>query len=141
MSKPRKSHLVLVDRSLNRAIGIKYVIFAAFGLVGVARGIPAFAATGGTLIETIYAGLILIVCSIAAPIAWNGVHEKKELYAGIGVITVILTYVVALIVLAVQGLGSRDSLAVIATALLVLPTWRTFFLFGKVRRGEKLNGS
>jgi hypothetical protein len=133
---PRKP--ILVDSSLHTAFAIKYAIYAAFGLLGTVYGPPSIAlVAGATVAHTV--SLIIFVCSIVAMAATLRSHikpiwKKVELYSTIGVVSFVSVYFVSAATLAVLGDSSRANLAIIAIALIVLPTWRILQIIKESRR-------
>lgn len=119
---------VLVDNSLNRAFALKYAIYALFGVSGVVTHIPSLAIVAGEAAATILAGTVAISGVLASIAAWNsikkGVWVKRELYATIVLVAFVGVYDAALVILTILGVGDRINLAIIATALLVMPGWR-----------------
>lgn len=119
---------VLADNSLNRAFAVKYAIYAAFGVSGVITHIPSLAIIAGEAAATILAGVVALTGVLAAISAWNsiagGVWVRRELYATITLCAFIAMYDIALYILSIVGVGDRINLAIIATALLVMPLWR-----------------
>lgn len=132
-----KSLPVLTDNSLNRAFSVKYAIYSLFGLSGVITHIPSISLVAGETIATLIAGIVAVSGALASISAWNyikgGKWVKRELYATIVLIAFVLVYDVALIYLASQGEGNRVNLAIIATALLVMPTWRMRYILKGTR--------
>lgn len=119
---------VLVDNSLNRAFALKYAIYALFGVSGVVTHIPSLAIVAGEAAATILAGTVAVSGILASIAAWNsikmGVWVKRELYATIVLVAFVGVYDIALVILTILGVGDRLNLAIIATALLVMPGWR-----------------
>lgn len=132
-----KSLPVLTDNSLNRAFSVKYAIYSAFGLSGVVTHIPSIALVAGDFIATLVAGIVAVSGALASLSAWNfikgGKWLKRELYATIVLVAFVLVYDIALIYLATQGEGNRINLAIIATALLVMPSWRMRYILKSTR--------
>ena len=119
---------VLVDNSLNRALSLKYAIYAAFGLSGVITHIPSLAIVAGEAAASLLAGIVMVSGILASISAWHSVEQgvwiKRELYATIVLVTFVGVYDIALIALTFLGVGDRLNLAIIAAALLVMPSWR-----------------
>lgn len=119
---------VLVDNSLNRAFALKYAIYAAFGVSGVITHIPSLSIFAGEAAASILAGIVAVSGALASVAAWNGVKQgvwvKRELYATIILVVFVAVYDAALVILTILGIGDRVNLAIIATALLVMPTWK-----------------
>lgn len=119
---------VLVDNSLNRALAIKYAIYAAFGLSGVITHIPSLAIFAGEAAASFLAGVVCVSGILASVASWHSVQQgvwiRRELYATIVLVVFVGIYDLALIVLTILGIGDRVNLAIIAAALLVMPSWR-----------------
>ncbi len=134
---------VFTDAWLHVAFMFKYLIFAAFGLVGALSSVPAIAAVAGALYEFLWAISIAVVnAATVGLIAYNIKHGydrtstraiEWEWYATFLIIGLVLTYSVALITLSLGGSDTRDSLAIISMALLVFPVWRIRFLYRIIR--------
>lgn len=134
---PTRSVPVLTDNSLNRAFAVKYAIYSLFGLSGVITHIPSVAEITGEVVATLLAGIVCIAGALASVSAWHSVKEgvwvKRELYATIVLVSFVAVYNIALIYLAAIGSVSRVNLAIIASALLVMPIWRIRFILKKSR--------
>lgn len=132
-----KSIPILVDNGLNRAFAIKYAIYALFGFTGIFTHIPSVEAVVGTAVATTVAACVFLSSTAASIAAWNfrrGLRWwKAELYSTYFLISFVLIYNVALIYLTAVGSESRLNLAVVATALLVMPIWRIRDLIKKGR--------
>lgn len=128
---------VLVDNSLNRAIAIKYVIYALFGLAGVLTTIPSVTELAGEVSAALLASIVMVSSIGAAVAAWNSTKnikwEKIEIFTTITMVCFIGVYNFALIYLSIAGDVDRINVAVIASALLVIPIWRIRYLFKKNR--------
>jgi uncharacterized membrane protein YidH (DUF202 family) len=129
---------VLVDNGLNRAFGIKYFVYALFGFTGIFTHIPSLEALTGAAVAQIVA-ICVFVSSLAAGVAaWNfqrGIRwMKAEVYSTYFMISFVLIYNAALVILTLNGDTDRLNLAVLATALLVMPIWRVRDLIKKGRR-------
>lgn len=129
-SKRRKP--LLVDDSLNKAFTVKYVIYALFGLSGVLVGIPSITIVAGEWASTLLAAIVAVSSTLAAIASWHSIKGGKwvgrELYATIIAVVFLGVYSVTLIVLALQGVGNRSNLAIIALAFLVFPIWKILFI-------------
>lgn len=128
---------ILVDNGLNRAFAIKYAIYSAFGLTGIFTQLPSVEQVTGLLVATIVAACVFLSGLVASVSAWN-FHRglrwwKAELYSTYFLISFVLIYNIALIYLTATGSESRLNLAVVATALLVMPIWRIRDLIKKGR--------
>lgn len=132
------THPVLVDRSLNRALAIKYGIYSLFGLVGAIINVPAIrelsAVSIGPAFELFWTLSVFITAAIAARYAWSGTHERQEMLATGAMFGFVSGYATSIFLLAFQGDDNRLAGAIIASALLVIPWWRMTFLFGKLRK-------
>lgn len=128
---------VLVDNGLNRAFSIKYAIYSLFGLTGIFTHIPSLAEVSGDLAAQIVAVCVFLSAGCAAVFAWNN-HRglrwlKAELYSTIFLVSFVAVYNTALVYLSITGDVQRTNLAVVATALLVMPIWRIRDLIRKGR--------
>lgn len=126
---------LLVDNSLNRAFAIKYGIYAVFGFSGMVSHVPSIALVAGQLVATIVGGIIGVAGVWAAASAWNFMKsprwQRSEVYATVTLVAFVSVYVATLLYLAAIGEGSRLNLAIIATALLVMPIWRIRYIIKK----------
>ena len=138
MSRHTRSIPILVDSSLNRAIGIKYVIYAVFGLTGIFTHIPSVAELTGAGVATVMAVLVMVFATSAAIGAFKSIQserwERVELHSTIALISFVSVYNFSLIYLAITGSEGRVNLAVLATALLVMPIWRVRYIIRKSRK-------
>lgn len=129
---------VLVDNSLNRAFAIKYAIYALFGLTGIFTKIPSVMEVAGGVVAQIVAACVFLSAAVAALGAWRyqrGLRwMKTEIYATYFMISFVMIYNIALVYLTINGSTDRLNLAVLATALLVMPIWRVRDLIKKGRR-------
>lgn len=129
---------VLVDNSLNRAIAIKYAIYALFGLAGVITNVPSIEQLAGQAIATVLAAIVMVSSVTAGVSAWNcaknAIWERIEIFSTIVMVCFIAVYNFALIWLSILGDVGRINVAVIAMALLVIPIWRIRYL---VRKNQK----
>lgn len=127
-----KRRPVLVDNSLNTAFAVKYFIFAAFGLTGMIVHIPALATVAGEAVATFLAGVVALSGFAAAICVLNSYRSarwvRSEFYTTVTLVAFTAVYNICLIYLAVIGAGSRINLAVIATALLVMPIWKLYYI-------------
>ena len=134
---PTRSVPILTDNSLNRAFAVKYAIYSLFGLSGLITHIPSIAAVVGEVIATFLAGVVFISSALASVSAWHsvkgGAWVKRELYATIVLVSFVAVYNITLIYLAAIGSTSRINLAIIASALLVMPIWRIRYILKKSR--------
>lgn len=135
MNKRRQP--VLTDSSLNVALSVKYIIFSLFGWSGMVFAIPSVSEVAGVRVAQVLGaaiGVLGILASIATIRAVKSVHwETVELYATIALVSFVSMYNVCLIYLTVHGSDSRIGLAIIATALLVMPVWRVLSIIKKPR--------
>jgi hypothetical protein len=131
---------VLVDNSLNRAFAIKYIVYALFGFTGIFTQIPSVAEVAGGTVAQIVAGCVFLSSAIASVGAWGyqrGLRwMKAEIYATYFMISFVMIYNIALVYLTLNGSTDRLNLAVLATALLVMPIWRVRDL---IKRGRREN--
>jgi hypothetical protein len=134
--KHTRSIPILVDNSLNRALSIKYAIFAMFGFTGILTGIPSIVEVSGYVVATIIAAVVMVTAGFASVATWNtekGVGwQKLAIYSIIAFISFSLVYNVALIWLTLLGDAGRANVAVLATALLVMPVWHCRYLTKRV---------
>lgn len=134
--KHTQSIPILVDNSMNRAFAIKYAIFGLFGLAGTLTSIPSITDIAGETVATIVAAVVMVsafTCSVAAWRTEQGrFWQKLEIYSIIAFISFALVYNVCLVWLALNGDAGRVGVAVISTALLVMPFWRCRYLTKRV---------
>lgn len=128
---------ILVDNGINRAFAIKYLIYALFGLTGIFTHIPSVVEVAGVLVAQAVAVCVFLSAASASVAAWN-FHRglrwlKAEIYSTYFLISFVFIYNIALVYLTLSGDESRLNLAVIATALLVMPIWRVRDLIKKGR--------
>lgn len=137
-SRHTKPIPVLVDNSLNRAIAIKYVIYSLFGLAGVLTTIPSITQLAGEVSAVILAAIVMVTSIAAAVAAWNSARnaqwEKVEIFTTITMVCFIGVYNFALVYLSLGGDLDRVNVAVISSALLVIPIWRIRYLIKKNRK-------
>lgn len=133
-----KSLPVLTDNSLNRAFSVKYAIYSAFGLSGIITHIPSLSLIAGEAVATILAAVVAVAGALASIAAWNfikgGKWIKREFYATIFLVSFVGMYDIALIILTFLGEGDRLNLAIIASALLVMPIWRIRYILKSTRQ-------
>lgn len=139
MKKVRKP--ILVDSSIHTAFGIKYTIYALFGLLGATAGSSTLERVAGDNLAALIATIIFLFSTVAAVASFRSVNhgerwEKVELYSTIGVASFISVYCTSAVVLLMQGDDSRMSLALIAAALLVFPVWRVIQIIKKLRKND-----
>ena len=124
---------VLTDNSLNVAFAIKYFIYALFGISGVAIAVPSFAEVAGGVAALVLAAIVAVSASIASVAAFmhqkNTEWMKLEFYSSCVMVIFVGLYSGSLIYLSITGDANRINLAIIATALLVMPIWRLRFLY------------
>lgn len=129
---------VLVDNSLNRAIAIKYVIYALFGLAGMLTSIPSITELAGEASAAILSAIVMVTSVAASVAAWNSTKnvqwEKIEIFSTITMVCFLGVYNFALIYLSLMGDVDRINVAVIALGLLVIPIWRIRYLLKKNRK-------
>lgn len=127
-----KRRPVLVDNSLNIAFSIKYAIYALFGLTGMIVHIPSLAAVAGEAVATFLAFVVAVSGAAASVCVANSGKSDRwvrwEFITTFTLVAFVAVYNICLIYLAVIGAGSRVNLAVIATALLVLPVWKLYYI-------------
>lgn len=138
MTTKRASKPLLVDNSINKAFAVKNFIYMLFGISGIVTHIPSVSLIAGEAIATVLAGIIAVSSAVASVCAWNFLKSERwqrwELYSTITMLSFVVVYVGALIYLAAIGEGNRINLAIIATALLVMPLWRARFILRKNRK-------
>lgn len=136
-TKPTRRIPVLTDSSLDRAFSVKYGIYALFGLSGLLTHIPSIAKFAGEWAAMVLSSIVMLAGVIAAVAAWNSAHHPRwmraEFFATITLVTFVAMYDIALIFLATQGDVNRINLAIIASALLVMPIWRIRHLMKQIR--------
>lgn len=129
---------ILVDNSLNKAMAIKYVIFALFGLAGVVSRLPTVAEFIGGALASFTSAIVCISAAFAAMGAWNstkGNHwEKVEIYSAIIFVSFSAIWAMASVWLFVAGAADRITSVPLSLALLVMPIWRIRYLIKKNRR-------
>lgn len=129
---------VLTDNSLHRAFAAKYVVYCLFGLSGVISHIPSLSIIAGEYVAILLAGIVAVTAALAAVAAWNsskgGPWLKRELYATIVLVVFVAVYDIALIALTILGIGDRLNVAIIAFALLIMPSWRIRYLVKRYKR-------
>jgi hypothetical protein len=128
---------VLVDNGINRAFAVKYLIYAVFGFTGIFTHIPSVVEVSGVLVAQAVAICVFLSAGIASLSAWN-FHRglrwmKAEIYSTYFLVSFVFIYNVALVYLTLNGDETRLNLAVLATALLVMPIWRVRDLIRKGR--------
>lgn len=137
MFSKRRRQPVLTDSSLNIALSIKYIIFATFGVSGTLSAIPSVTEVAGVAAAQalgVGIGIFGVLAAIATIRAVKSAGwEKAELYLTIALVSFVSMYNACLIYLTVQGVGDRANLAIIATALLVMPVWRILSIIKKLR--------
>ncbi|AGY47144.1 holin/anti-holin [Clavibacter phage CN1A] len=133
---------MLVDTSLNYAFAIKYLVYAIFGVVGTIFSVPVIANVGGTYYESIWCFSITILAVLSAYRVWKNAKlavsvrdMKKEIWLTLPMNILLSLYGIFMTVLVLNGDLTRLSLAVLAYALVVMPTWRVVFLVGNIRNG------
>lgn len=128
---------ILVDNGLNRAFSIKYFVYAAFGFTGIFTHVPSIEILVGTAVAQVISICVFLSSLAAAIAAWNyqrGIRwMKAEIYSTYFMISFVVIYNIALVVLTFSGDTDRMNLAVLATALLVMPVWRVRDLIKKVK--------
>jgi hypothetical protein len=138
MNTRRRRPPVLTDSSLNLALSVKYIVFSAFGFSGMITAIPSVTEVAGALAAQALGAFIGLLGIIAAVATIRSVRssfwEDIELYSTISLIAFVSMYNACLIYLTVQGIGDRANLAIIATALLVMPVWRVLSILKGKRK-------
>lgn len=129
---------VLVDDSLFKAFSIKYFIYAVFGLSGLLVAVPSIAETAGEFSARAISATIMVLGALSAFAVLRAIDstgwERVEFYSTIGLISFVAMYDVSAIYLAALGSDSRINLAIIASALLVMPLWRVRWILKKNRK-------
>lgn len=137
MNTRKRRQPVLTDSSLNVALSVKYIIFATFGFSGMITAVPSVTELAGVLAAQALGGAIGLLGIFAAVATIRSVKslnwETVELYVTISLIAFVSMYNVCLVYLTVHGSESRVGLAIIATALLVMPVWRVLSIIKKLR--------
>jgi len=133
---------VLVDTSLNYAFAIKYLFYAGFGIAGTIFSVPVIANVGGSYYEAGWCFAISVLAVISAVQVWKNARlyvpirsMKREIYSTLPMNVLLSFYAIFMTYLSVQGDTGRVSLAVLAYALIVMPTWRVLYLIGRIRNG------
>lgn len=136
-NKPSRHKPILVDDSLNRAFAIKNTIYLIFGISGIVTHIPSLAIIAGEIPAMILSAIVALSAAGAAVSAWNSmkgeIWVRRELWATIVMVAFVSMYSIALVILAINGVGNRVNLAIISSALLVMPAWRITYLLKKIR--------
>lgn len=128
MNPATKNVPILVDNTLNRFLAVKYGVYSCFGISGVIVHVPSLSIVAGDAVAMLLAGIVAVSAALASISAWNsargGKWDRRELLATIVMVSFVAVYNIALIYLTVIGEGNRINLAILATALLVMPIWR-----------------
>lgn len=119
---------VLVDETLNWAFAVKYFIYAFFGLAGALSSIPSVAALAGSLVASTLGIIIALSATVAGISTLHATRSKRaemwEFYSTVTLVAFIMVFISSIVYLAFQGSHQGMSLAVIASALIVLPCWK-----------------
>lgn len=126
---------MLVDESLNWAFAVKYFIYAFFGVAGAIANIPSVSILAGSAVATTL-GVIIGLSAAAAGVSTlragrSKVAEMWEFYSTVTMVAFVTVYISALIYLAIQGDHDRVAVAVIASALIILPCWKLSWIIRK----------
>lgn len=143
MVRKTLSRPVLTDGWLHAAFAIKYLIFAAFGIIGALSSVPAIAEVAGALYEFAWATSIAIVNLMTVVLIFRNIRTgylrekpvKYEWYLTFLIVGLVATYSIALLTLAFGDSDSRNSVAIISFALLIFPIWRIRYLY-RILRGK-----
>lgn len=140
MNTKRRRQPVLTDSSLNVALSVKYIVYSAFGFSGMLVAIPSIAEVAGPLAAQLLGAIVGLLGILTAVATVRSVKSPKwetaEMYSTIALIAFIGMYNACLIYLTVHGIGDRANLAIIATALLVMPVWRVISILKKKMKDE-----
>jgi hypothetical protein len=126
---------VLVDQTLNWAFAVKYFIYAIFGLAGAIVSFPGVTALAGSLVATTLGAIIALSATVAGFSTLRAGTSKRaemwEFYSTVTLVAFILVYISSIVYLATLGDHNRIALAVIASALVVLPCWKLSWIIRK----------
>lgn len=135
MKIPRKP--ILVDESMNIAFAVKYAIYALFGFAGIFFAVPSIAEVAGGPAARVISALVFLLSTVACVSTYRSLNssrwERVEFYSTIGLISFVAVYDAAAIWLTILGSTGRLNLAIIASALLVFPGWRVYYIYKKNR--------
>lgn len=133
MNRNTRPTPILVDNSLNIAFAIKYFIYFMFGVSGFVVSVPSITEFAGEVVATLttaIVGVAALISSVCAYLSHKSLkYQKVEFYSTIVLISFVLVYDGSIIALAFAGDDGRINLAIIATALLVMPIWRLRYLY------------
>jgi len=124
---------ILVDKWLLWAFSAYYAIFTAWGVVSFFNGIRTINLTGGSEVEAWFTLGVALLSGLLAPLPILG-WEKIEKFVTIGWLGVVMIYPATLAYQTFYEYDqARAQLLVLSFAYLILPMWRTIFLFRKHR--------
>lgn len=108
------------------------VVTIAFALVGLVTTIPAL----DKVYDPLFVDGLALLLAFTALCALVGVAfprlQALELAAKFGLIVLLTTYPGAMLALALEGVGSREAIAILLFNVLGLPIFRVLFLMAKM---------